>query len=178
MLSVSVIIFETFDVQFWWPWTKTVQERRSGILLPRLSFLNVGMMVAWRIPSLLNFGFFNLVTSCVCQLSIKNNDDDDDGWFAVLFSVRVVGSHKIFWALGPVRASIRPWSRDCDWRVVVCITVADINRDRKTVTFLDDYTEQVSRSASLPQYVLYLLFLFHLPNISSTNQWQFSSDFV
>jgi len=25
MLSVSVITFEIYDVQFWWPWTRTVQ---------------------------------------------------------------------------------------------------------------------------------------------------------
>jgi len=28
------------------------------------------------LPSLFNFSFFNLVISCVCQPSIKNNDDD------------------------------------------------------------------------------------------------------
>ena len=30
MLSVSVIIFEICDMQFWWPWTRTVQGHRMS----------------------------------------------------------------------------------------------------------------------------------------------------
>jgi len=51
------------------------------------------------------------------------------------------------------------------WHVVVmCGDVANVSRDRKTVTFLDDYTQHV-RLSRIALGISYFHFLFRLTNI-------------
>ena len=63
MLSESVIIFEIFDVQFWLPWTRTVQGNpRLMVMMPIGSQLVVSYMTStvFNVVSLTAFEAFNV----------------------------------------------------------------------------------------------------------------------